>query len=309
MSLDIESLKAKFQAEEDEKNKREKGGNNTDWYRFFDMDYDETALVRFLPDADPAADHFVIEKFLHKLDVEHEGKTQKRFVPCLTMYGDECPICKAAKAFYDDDDEKNGSRFYKKKSYVAQVLIQKSPIEYEGGDHKLINLEPKIYEVIKKAIVMGDLEKTPTDYERGTDFRLNKTKDGKWDSFVTSSFARKETALDMDRLKDVELKVLKDNLPRKPSLEYVNTVLNAALTGEPFVWDNKKSNDSETKSLEAKTPVAKKAKSEPAKMAKEAVDESDEPTSEPVEATTKPKTKKNVLDIIAKRKNKETAGD
>jgi len=247
--LSLSDLKNQFKKEEEEKSKNS-NSNNVDWYRFWEMAYDETAIVRFLPDADPNASHFLIEKHLHKLDVEIDGQTKKRFVPCLGMYNKPCPICAQAQKFYKEDDDKNGGKFYKKRSYIGQILIQKSPFDYEGSDHKLINMEPEIYEIIKKAIVLDDLDCIPTDYENGYDFRLNKTSNGKYASYSTSSFARKPSAVDMDKLKDTELYVLKDKLPREPKLEYVEAVLHAALTGEPFEWNNDDSGSSSTSSTD-----------------------------------------------------------
>lgn len=284
MSTALDALKAQFVQEEETAQKRTNGGTNTEWYPFWKMDFDETAIVRFLPDADATNTNFVIEKFLHKLDVEIDGKEQRRQVPCLSMFGKPCPICQVSQKFYKEDDDVNGSKFWKKKSYLAQIMVLDSPFDLDAEEdgsinpHKLINLEPKIYEKIKKAIMQGDLDEMPTDYAAGYDFRLNKTKDGKWASFSTSSFKPRSSELSVDP-KSLTLYTLKAKLPREPDLEYVEAVLHSALTGEPFTYKKAKG-EGTAPSAVTTAPIEVKEEPEAAKQAES-----------------------NVMDIINSRRN------
>ena len=85
--FDINSLRQEFSKENN------RGGNKT-FYPFWDMGEDQSVIVRFLPDINeknPRA--FIVEKVFHVLVLN--GK--KVNVPCLQMYGDECPICKASR--------------------------------------------------------------------------------------------------------------------------------------------------------------------------------------------------------------------
>lgn len=278
MSLSLESLLGRFK-EEDEKKQRQGDAKkpNTEWLPFWKIDFDQTMKVRFLPDADPNAGHFFKEKYLHKLNVSIKGKETQRQVPCLSMYGEECPICAVSDKFYKENDKVNGSRFWKKKSYIAQVWVVESPVEIEGSRHKLVNLESKIYEGIKKAMQQGDVDALPTDYEKGYTFRLNKTKSGTYADFTTSKFEIKPSALPQDVVASLKLFNLSEKLPRKPKLEYVEAVLHAALTGEEFVWNSKNNtgdaaseddHDDQDDQQSASTPMPAKAATAPVMAAK-----------------------------------------
>ena len=237
MTLSLDDLKRQFA---DQENKSSFSQNFSEWYPFWKMDFDQEATVRFLPDADPSAAHFLVEKFQHKLEITVAGQTQQRSVPCLSMYGKACPVCMAAKKFYDDGDETNGSRFYKKRSYLGQVIVVDSPFDYEDmeAQPKLISLNPKIYGTIKAGIMSGDVEALPTDYDAGYNFRIRKTRSGKWADYSTSAFAPRGSAVDKEFLDSIKLYNLKERLPKEPSLEYVQATLTSALTGDEFVDPN-----------------------------------------------------------------------
>lgn len=255
MSLDLASLQNRLKEEDEQKASRGNNNSTEDWYPFWNMDFGETAKLRFLPDADPNAPHFVKEKWLHKLTVTVDGREQTRSVPCLENYGEKtCPICEKARAFYKDNDDDQGLKYWRKRSYIAQVWVIDSPFDVEGSRHKLISLNPRIYEGIKQAIQQGDVEVIPTDFEAGYDFRLNKTRSGQWADYSTSRFAPRQSALDSEIVEGLELYNLADKLPRKPNLDYVNAVLEAALTGEEFVWNsNSDDSGSESSDLAATT--------------------------------------------------------
>lgn len=237
MTLSLDALKQQF-ADQDTKSNFSQ--TFSEWYPFWKMDFDQEATVRFLPDADPNAAHFLVEKFMHKLEITIGGQTQQRSIPCLSMYGKACPVCKAAKKFYDEDDETNGSRFYKKRSYLGQVIVVDSPFDYEDMETqpKLISLNPKIYGTIKAGIMSGDVEALPTDYDAGYNFRIRKTRSGKWADYSTSAFAPRGSAVDKGFLSTIKLNNLKDRLPKEPSIDYVQAVLTSALTGDEFVDPN-----------------------------------------------------------------------
>ena len=67
----------------------------------------EQAIIRFLPDKNqdnPLG--FLVEKLSHALTINGERKT----VPCLRMYGEDCPICAVSSAYYKDEDKENGKK-------------------------------------------------------------------------------------------------------------------------------------------------------------------------------------------------------
>lgn len=232
MSFNLDDLISQFK-ESDQKKTSFSGG---DWYPFWKMDFDQTATFRFLPDGDPNASHFLVEKWQHRLDVTIDGKTEQRSIPCLAQYGKNCPVCNVAKKFYDDKDDDNGSRFYKKRSWIGQGIVVDSPFDYEDPDKqpKLISIGWQIYSSIKTAIMQRDVECLPTDYEKGYNLRITKTRQGTRANYSNSRFAPHPSAVDPDLLKEVELYILKDKLPREPDLKNVEAMLSSALTGEPY---------------------------------------------------------------------------
>ena len=204
---------------------------------FWDMKTNEQMTVRFLPDANqdnPLL--FVVEKLTHTLEINGERKN----VPCLKMYGnDDCPICKVSAAFFKKKDKDNGLKYWRKKQYIAQVLIQEDPLPAndEGktneGTVRPIMLGPKIYDAVKLAIEDGELEEVPCDYENGTDFIIKKGKQGEFADYSRSKFARNPSALDPSVVEEIGEKLvdLSTLLPKEPDLEYVNDLLEQAMGG------------------------------------------------------------------------------
>ena len=98
MALSLEQLRSAFK-------QPERAGNNlpNNYYPFWNMKNGESATVRFLPDANQDNPYgFLVERLTHVLEINGERKT----VPCLHMYGEDCPICAVSKAYYDDEDQK-----------------------------------------------------------------------------------------------------------------------------------------------------------------------------------------------------------
>jgi hypothetical protein len=94
MALDINALRAAF------KSKSEEGGgegNTGFWdkfYPFYKMDFDQTTVFRFLPDADDENPlGFIVENKYHELNIN--GK--KKRIACLKMYGESCPCCELSQ--------------------------------------------------------------------------------------------------------------------------------------------------------------------------------------------------------------------
>ena len=245
------------------------------FFNFFNMDFDESCTVRFLPDAnEDNPKHFLVEKKMHRLEINGEQET----VPCLTMYGEECPICQTAKAFYDAGDGANGKKFYRSLNHIGQVLVKKDPMTYDDADDtcegkvKAISISWQIWSVMKQAIQDNELEEAPSDFDEGTDFVIKKTKNGKWAKYdLGTKFVKRESALDEDELEAAEAGMvdLTTYLPEKPTLEKIEAKLKSALTGS--VYEDEDSEDDEDED-EDDTPKSVKKK-----VAKAAVvDDADE---------------------------------
>jgi len=122
MSSKLDALRAQY-SETPRDGNRESFTNN--YYPFWDMEVGQRAVLRFLPDADGSNPRmFMVEKISHNLVING----QKRTVPCMSMYGEDCPVCKVSQDYYKVDDKENGKRYWKKKQYIAQALVVEDPL-------------------------------------------------------------------------------------------------------------------------------------------------------------------------------------
>jgi hypothetical protein len=236
MTLTLDQLQAAFK-------KADNTGSNlpSNYYPFWKMNDGESATVRFLPDANKDNPFgFMVEKVMHTLEINGENKS----VPCLSMYGEDCPICKVSSEYYKKDDKVNGKKYWKKRQYITQAFIVEDPLpaddtteETHQGKVRFLTLGFQVYNVIKTAFEDGELDEVPFAYKGGTDFIIKKTPQGDYSTYaVGSRFARKSSDLTEEQLAVVEdnLGDLSELLPKNPGLEKVQGMLEAALTGGAF---------------------------------------------------------------------------
>lgn len=231
MALDINALRAAFSS-------GNKPNAPSNYFPFFTMNDGDQSIVRFLPDANAENPlGFLVEKRTHVLKVNGRDKS----VPCLKMYGKACPICNVSSQYYNAGDRINGKKYFRKIQHLAQALIVATPIQPKEGEEKfegtvrLVQLSPQIHKVIHEAILSGDLEEHPADYQYGTNFIVKKDKQGDYSTYSFSKFAKRETALDEDTIEycKSQLKDLSTLLPSEPSVEEVEAWLEAEMTGAP----------------------------------------------------------------------------
>lgn len=201
----LDQLKNAFAA------KTTESSGDQNWKKFFPfwkMPDDTTCVIRFLPDLDDENPMgFLVENLTHTLIVNGEKKT----VPCLSMHGESCPICELSRKYYDEKNEELGKKYYRKKSYIGQILVIESPIEHDQNQIvKLIDFGPKIFKLIQAAFQSGDLEETPYELKGGYNFRIKKTKAGQYSDYGTSSFSPKQSDVDDAVIEQLELYNLKD---------------------------------------------------------------------------------------------------
>jgi len=221
----LEALKSAFTS-------KASGNVDDSWkkkYQFWKMQEGATAIVRFLPDLDEENPMgFLVENLVHELHVNGERRT----VPCLAMHGESCPICELSKKFYDEKNEDLGKKYYRKKSYLGQVIVVESPIEHDATMLvKLIDFGPKIFKIIQSAFQSGDLEVEPYALQGGYNFRIKKTKAGQYADYGTSSFAPKQTDVDEELVNRIELMDLKEHRTKYIPRAEIEIMLNADLTG------------------------------------------------------------------------------
>lgn len=256
--FDMNSLRQEFSKENN------KGGNKT-FYPFWDMGEDQSVIVRFLPDLNESNPRvFIVEKVFHVLLLN--GK--KTNVPCLHMYGDECPICKASRDFYNKGDEVNGKQYWRKKQYLTQALIIRDPLPVDSETGKswvgrvgILPLGFQIYETIKSAFASTDdpLEAAPFEFERGYDFVIKKTKQGKYDSYGNGTkFIMRQRPLGEEEVEVAEEGMidLSTLLPPNPGHVKVQEMLTAALCGGQYDAEEEFIPIVPKKATEVKSPTA-----------------------------------------------------
>jgi hypothetical protein len=222
-------------------------------YPHWNMEEGTTATVRFLPDADSKNTFFWVERQIIKLPFngvkgDPNVKQVQVQVPCVEMYGDNCPILAEVRPWYKDDTLKDmANRYWKKRSYLFQGFVRQNPI---GNDTTPANpirrfvISPQIYTIIKSSLMDAEIEELPTDYMRGLDFNIKKTSKGGYADYSTSNWARKETPLTEAEQAAIEahgLFNLADFLPKKPSeseLRVIKEMFEASVDGKPY--DNDK---------------------------------------------------------------------
>lgn len=267
MTLSIEQLREAYKTPENTNSRP----NN--YYPFWQANTGEQAIVRFLPDLDPDNPlGFMVEKLMHHLTINGEDKK----VPCLKMYGEDCPICNVSRAYYKDEgkDSVNGKKYWRKKQHIAQALIVEDPLpadketnETHEGKVRFLNLGWQLFGVIKEAFESGDLDEVPYAYKGGCNFIIKATPQGDYDTYaIASKFARKSSDLTDEQIAFVQdhLVDLKTLLPAHPGLEKVEAMLEASLTGNTYTEDDSSSsssNVSSTVDASADTPTTSDADS------------------------------------------------
>lgn len=255
MSSKLDQLKASFA-------KPAKDGNSANYedsYPFWNMADGETAVIRFLPDADENNPHmFLTEKHMHTLMINGQRKS----VPCPRMFGtSECPICELSAQYYSAQDTENGKKYWRNKQHIARVLVIKDPVvpdengKTHEGEIRTVTLSFQIFTAINEAIASGELDEVPCDFEEGCNFNIKKKVSGganAFPSYTLSAFARKSTPIDGSDIKLVELSTL---LPEQLSYEKLEELLELSLVGGATTTNSAAPKEVEDKlaSLKAKT--------------------------------------------------------
>jgi hypothetical protein len=222
-------------------------------YPHWNISEGATATVRFLGDADTNNPYFWAERQVIKLPfngVKGDPNVKQIVVqvPCVEMYGDNCPVLAEVRPWYKDDTLKDlASKYWKKRTYLYQGFVRANPM---GDDQTPTNpirrfvISPQIQTVIKASLMDPELEELPTDYQRGLDFNIKKTSKGGYADYSTSNWARKESPLTEAELAAIDahgLFNLSDFLPKKPSeaeLRIIKEMFEASVDGRPY--DNDK---------------------------------------------------------------------
>jgi len=248
----LAEIRARLAAQDKGQNKGPNTQSDNAIYPFWNISEGSSATVRFLPDNDPTNSFFWVERAMLKLPFNGvKGGDSKQIivqVPCVEMYGDNCPVLAEVRPWYKDDSLKElANKYWKKRTYLFQGFVRQNPL---GDDvtppnpiRRLV-ISPQIIPIIKTGLMDPEMSELPTDYNAGLDFIIRKTSKGGYADYSTSNYARKETPLTEAELAAIDahgLFDLKSFLPKKPSeaeLRIIKEMFEASVDGRPY--DNDK---------------------------------------------------------------------
>ena len=250
----LADIRAKLAAMENKGSSNSPTQSDNAIYPFWNIDEGTSTVLRFLPDGNPNADFFWVERQMIRLTfpgvVGGDSKPVTVQVPCMEMYGETCPVLTEVRPWFKDPSlEDMGRKYWKKRSYIFQGFVNENPLNETSPENPIRRfvIGPQIFNIIKGALMDPDMENNPTDYVNGTDFRLTKTSKGQYADYSTSKWARKESALTEDQLAAIdtnELFNLNDFLPTQPTAEGVQAIsemFEASVNGDqydPAKWAN-----------------------------------------------------------------------
>ena len=331
MAMTLAEIRAKLQANENRGSGKTQGDNAI--YAHWNIPENTTARVRFLPDANTKNSFFWVERAMIRLPFagikgQADSKMVNVQVPCMEMWGEACPILAEVRPWFKDPNlEEMGRKYWKKRSYLFQGFVRENPIGDDKTPENPIRrfiISPQIFNLIKNALMDPDMENLPTDYSAGLDFNIKKTSKGGYADYNTSTWARKETALNSDEAEAIEkhgLYDLNDFLPKKPTdveLKVIKEMFEASVDGQPYDpdrWSNyykpsgfKGGSGVDADALPEAKPVAQTKPAVAAVAPAPMEDEDDTPVASapvvtPVEA--KPSTQK-AEDILAMIRNRKS---
>jgi len=243
----LADIRARLAAQENKASGSTFQGDNA-IYPHWNIAEGETATVRFLPDGDTSNPFFWVERQMIRLPfngvVGGDNKQVVVSVPCVEMWNETCPILTEVRAWFKDPSlEDMGRKYWKKRSYLFQGFVHTNPMEDDKTPENPIRrfiISPQIFTTIKASLMDPDMEELPTDYNNGLDFRITKTTKGGYADYSTSSWARKESALNADEMEAIEkygLFDLKSFLPNKPGdieLKVMAEMFEASVDGKAY---------------------------------------------------------------------------
>ena len=238
--------------------KTSKGGGDKTLYIHWNMDFDKSCRIRFLPDANKENVLFWVTKREIKLPFKgikggsHDDIEVK--VPCMEMWektgscritAELRPWFNKENASYDPSLEATGRKYWPKKTHIFQGFVRENPINEEDPPENPIRkfvFSKQIFDIIDNTVENDpDMVNNPVDFKQGTDFRIMKTRGPSHADYTTSKFVRNESELtqeEEDAIAKYGLWNLTDSMPKKPTEEdqkIMWQMFNESLEGLP--WD------------------------------------------------------------------------
>lgn len=245
----LAEIRARLAAQENKQSGNTRTQSDNAIYPHWNMAEGTTATLRFAPDGNPNNTFFWAERQIIKLPFagvkgDANSKRVEVQVPCIEMYGDNCPILAEVRPWYKDESLKEmANSYWKKRSYLFQGFVRQNPIAEDKTPPNPIRrfiISPQIFTVIKSSLMDPELEELPTHYTQGLDFNVKKTSKGGYADYSTSNWARKMTPLteaEQQAIESFGLYNLADFLPKKPSeaeLRIIKEMFEASVDGRPY---------------------------------------------------------------------------
>jgi len=218
-------------------------------YPHWTIDEGQTAIVRFLNDNDPTNTFFWVERAMFKFPfkgVKGDPTASQNTivqVPCMEMYGEKDAVLDEVRGWFKDTSmEEMGRKYWKKRTYIFQGFVRSDPKGAAGPENPIrrFMISPQIFTLIKSSLMDPEIEYSPTDVNKGLDFRIAKQEKGGYADYTNSSWARKETALTDEETAAIAkygLNNLVELLPPKPTTEVqavIREMFEASVDGEPY---------------------------------------------------------------------------
>jgi len=231
----LAEIRAKLQAQDSKSNGSSQQSDNA-IFAHWNIDENSSATLRFLPDADESNTFFWKERQMIRMQFpgvkgQDENKSVTVQVPCVEMWGEQCPVHAEIRPWFKDPTlEDTARKYWKKRSYIFQGFVTNNESKEENTPENPIRrfvISPQIYKIISSALMDPEFEEIPTDYENGTDFKVFKSTKGQYADYSTSNWSRRARGLDQserDAIAANGLHNLNDFLPKKPDAAHLNAI-------------------------------------------------------------------------------------
>jgi len=221
-------------------------------YPHWEIALNATATLRFLPDGNSDNPFFWVERDMIKLPFagingQPNIKALQVLVPCMQMYGEECPVLQEVQTWMKDPSlEDMARRYWKKRSYFYQGFVRESPFLESDSPVNPIRqfiIGPQIHSQVLNMLMHRDLLESPCDIERGMDFSIKKSDKNGYVNYDHSFWSFKESSLSKTEREAIDTYGLKDlgtRLPPKPTVDAVRVIsdmFEASIDGDLYDSD------------------------------------------------------------------------
>jgi hypothetical protein len=158
-----------------------------------------------------------------------------------------CPINAEIRPWWKagKDLEDLARKYWRKKSFLFQGFVRQNPHTEDAANApenpiRRFLINPSVFDRIKTVFMDQEVENSPTEYEKGLDFRLVKGSKGGYADYGQSAWARRESALTPEELAAIEkhgLFNLSDFLPKKPDDDHLQAIMDMfrdSVDGKPY---------------------------------------------------------------------------